>query len=217
MKVGTDGVLLGAWVNCANKSNVLDIGTGTGLIALMIAQRNPDCAITALEIEEDAYLQALHNIKQSNWSNQISIYNTSLQNFTTNTTFDCIISNPPFYTDTVKQIDTKRKLARHIDSLTFNELLNKTASLLSKNGEASFIIPYSEEANFIKIAKSHSLFPKKITHVKGRENTAIKRSLLTFTFTKDKQVHLSELIIEIDRHVYTEDYINLTKDFYLKM
>ncbi|WP_196891025.1 tRNA1(Val) (adenine(37)-N6)-methyltransferase [Aureivirga marina] len=216
MKVGTDGVLLGAWTCYENVKSVLDIGTGTGLISLMIAQRNSSATILSLEIEKNAFDQALENFENSIWKKRLEIKNTALQDFKTKKKFDLIISNPPFYTTTFKNEDEKRALARHSESLPYSVLLKNCAELLSENGICSFIIPYSEETNFIKIAKNYKLYPKRITQVKGNKKTPLKRSLLEFSF-QELKIEISELIIEIERHKYTEDYINIVKDFYLKM
>ncbi|MCK5781381.1 MAG: methyltransferase [Flavobacteriales bacterium] len=215
MKVGTDGVLLGAWVNVENVRNSLDIGTGTGVISLMLAQRS-NTTVCAIEIEEDAYHQANENFENSTWGHRISATHSSLQDYTPNNTFDLIVSNPPFFINSYKATDKNRNLARHTDSLSFSELLSFTSKNLSENGRASFIIPFDAEVSFIGIAKLNKLYPSKITRVKGTENTQIKRSLIELQFAK-LQTAEDLLIIEISRHLYTKEYIELTKDFYLKM
>lgn len=216
MKVGTDGVLLGAWSDVANAQNVLDIGAGTGLISLMVAQRNQNSEITAIEIDENAYLECEKNFAASPWSEKLKIINTDLKLFPKEKPFDLIISNPPFFNNTFKAETEERNKARQTESLSFEDLLFCTASLLSKNGKAYFIIPFLEEENFIALAEQQKMYLNKKTRVKGNINTAVKRSLLEFSF-KEKKVIESELVIEISRHVYTTDYIALTKDFYLKM
>ncbi|WP_196885571.1 tRNA1(Val) (adenine(37)-N6)-methyltransferase [Aureivirga sp. CE67] len=216
MKVGTDGVLLGAWANPENANKILDIGTGTGLISLMLAQRNNQAEVFALEIEKNAFEQAKENFENSIWEKRIVIENCSLQEFQTEEKFDLIVSNPPFYTTTFKNEDEKRALARHSESLPYEKLLEKTSELLSTEGKCSFIIPFTEEENFIQIAKDFKLYPERITRVRGRKEAPLKRSLLEFSF-KQKEVKISELIIEIERHHYTEEYVKIVKDFYLKM
>jgi tRNA1Val (adenine37-N6)-methyltransferase len=128
-----------------------------------------------------------------------------------------IISNPPFFTEDYYSNDKKRDLARFTNSLSFEELIEGTSLLLSENGVFSVIIPFKEEENFIKIARDFDLFPIKITRVKGTPTTEIKRSLMAFSFVRSKNYSIEELIIETDRHQYTAEYIDLTKDFYLKM
>lgn len=219
MKVGTDGVLLGAWVEInSGVESILDIGSGTGLISLMLAQKCNANVIDAIELNENAYVQTVENFERSNWADRLFCYHTSLQEFVyeIEEKYDLIISNPPFYTSTYKASSIERSLARHTDSLTYSELLAGTSKLLSKKGSSAFIIPFAEEKNFIAIAKENNLFPYKITRVRGTAETVIKRSLIQLSFS-NKSIGLDELIIEINRHKYTQEYINLVQDFYLKM
>lgn len=216
MKVGTDGVLLGAWVPVTQKKSILDIGTGTGLIALMLAQRNAMANIDAVEIDEDACEEAKVNFKNSNWSDRLELHKVSLALYSTSKKYDLIVSNPPYYTDTFKSKKTQRTLARHVDGLSFENLLSYSKTLVTNNGVCAYIIPYKEEVNFVLLAEELGLFLIKRTRVKGRKDLEYKRSLLCFS--KTKQVCADDdLIIEIDRHVYTEAYIELTQSFYLKM
>ena len=219
MKVGTDGVLLGSWVVISAKSErILDIGTGTGLIALMMSQRSSAKVIDAVELNEAAYQQAVENFKISNWSDRLSSYHVSFQRFANEMEggYDLIISNPPFYISTQKTVLEDRAMARYSDYLPFNELLLGVAKLLNKQGSCAFIIPFSEEDNFIALAEKQGLFPFKVTHVKGNNKSPIKRSLLQFSFVKNK-ILKKELVIENSRHIYTKEYIELVKEFYLKM
>ena len=219
MKVGTDGVLLGAWVDLDKKINsILDIGTGTGLIALQLAQRTDCEIIDALEIEPNAYEQAVNNFENSDWGDRLFCYHASLQEFANeiDEKYNLIISNPPFYNDTYKEVEQKRATARHTKTLSFEELLSATAKLLSKNGTCAFIIANSEEETFLNKAKINNLFPYRITRVKGNIKTGFKRSLLQLSFSRSEPI-IDELIIESERHVYTEEYKNLVKDFYLKL
>lgn len=219
MKIGTDSVLLGAWANLDhNPFSVLDIGAGTGVLSLMIAQRSNAELIDALEIDSDAYEQCVENFEQSPWGDRLFCYHASLDEFTDeiDDQYDLIISNPPFYSEDSKTNIPERNLARFQDAMPFQHLLECTSKLLSENGLFSVIIPYNEEQNFIQLASDFSLFPNRILHVKGAENTPIKRSLIEFS-SIEKTVISSNLIIETERHNYTKDYIDLTKDFYLKM
>ncbi len=215
MKIGTDGVLLGAWATAENPKKILDIGTGTGLILLMLAQRFPEAHLTGIEIDKNAFEEAEFNISNSKFHHQYGVYHTSLQAFETVEMFDLIVSNPPFFDWTHKE-DSSRNTARQQADLTFEQLLFHSEKLLSSDGKFAVIIPFDSEEKFIKSAKILNLFPNKITHIKGNENTPIKRSLLLFS-RDNSEVEADELIIEISRNVYTEDYISLTKDFYLKM
>lgn len=219
MKVGTDGVLLGAWVSIeSNPFSVLDIGAGTGLIALMLAQKSNAELIDAVELNNEAYEQTVANFEESDWGDRLFCYHASFQEFAKeiDDTYDLIISNPPFYTSTYKNLEEDRAMARHTETLTYSDLLKGVSKLLSETGSCAFIIPFSEAVNFIKIAAEFNLFPNRITNVKGNETSEIKRSLLQFSF-EEKPIEKSELIIEIERHNYTADYKNLVKDFYLKM
>jgi len=220
MKIGTDGVLLGAWAPLDHFPNsILDIGTGTGVIALQLAQRSNSELIDALEIDDKAYEQAMSNFEMSPWGDRLFCYHASFLEFASeiDDEYDLIVSNPPFYSEDYKTNNTQRDIARFTDALPFDHLLAGTAKLLSKNGKACFIIPYSEEENFISIASNFELYTNKITRVKGNPTVEIKRSLLEFSFKTNPILIENELIIETSRHRYTQEYTNLVKDFYLKM
>ncbi|WP_405575225.1 tRNA1(Val) (adenine(37)-N6)-methyltransferase [Winogradskyella sp. Asnod2-B02-A] len=219
MKIGTDGVLLGAWTSVElNPFSVLDIGAGTGVLSLMIAQRSYAENIEALEIDADAYEQCSENFENSPWADRLFCYHASLLEFVEeiDDKFDIIICNPPFYSENYKTENTSRDLARFNDAMPFEHLIFAVANLLSKDGLFSVVIPVKEERKFIELASKSGLFPNRILHVKGNPDSEIKRSLLEFSFT-ESTTKTSQLVIETERHQYTEDYINLTKDFYLKM
>ena len=220
MKIGTDGVLLGAWSPIPeNVFSVLDVGAGTGIIALMLAQRTNAEQIDALEIDEEAYEQAVENFENSPWGDRLFCFHAGLDEFVEEPEdeYDLIISNPPFYTEDYKTESEQRDLARFADAMPFEELIEAADLLLSENGFFSVIIPFKEEAKFIALAKDFDLFPIKITRVKGTPTTEIKRSLLAFSRHFSENFPVDELVIETSRHIYTEEYIALTKDFYLKM
>ncbi|SHI34131.1 tRNA1(Val) (adenine(37)-N6)-methyltransferase [Flavobacterium terrae] len=219
MKVGTDGVLLGAWTPLINNPyNILDIGAGTGLIALMLAQRSNAEQIDAIEIDDNAYEQATENFENSPWNDRLHCYHAGLDEFVEEVEeeFDLIVSNPPFYTDDYKSGDELRDNARFEDSLPFEELVEAADFFLSDNGIFSLIVPFKEEEKIVALCQERELFPLKITRVKGTPTSEIKRSLLAFTRIQQTPL-VDELIIEISRHQYTPQYIELTKDFYLKM
>ena len=219
MKIGTDGVLLGAWTPLINNPyNVLDIGAGTGILSLMLAQRSNAEQIEAIEIDEDAYEQCVENFEASPWSDKLFCFHAGLDEFIDEPEdeYDLIISNPPFYTDDYKSDNTSRDLARFEDALSFEELIEAAALLLSDNGIFSVIIPFKEEERFVAMCKELDLFPLKITRVKGTPTTEIKRSLLAFCRMEQTPL-IDELVIEISRHNYTPEYIELTKDFNLNM
>lgn len=220
MKIGTDGVLLGAWSPIPdNVFSVLDVGAGTGIIALMLAQRTNAEQIDALEIDEEAYEQAVENFENSPWGDRLFCFHAGLDEFMEEPEdeYDLIISNPPFYTEDYKTENEQRDLARFSDAMPFEDLVEAADLLLSENGIFSVIIPYKEEEKFIALAKDFDLFPIKITRVKGTPATEMKRSLLAFSRNHLEDFPVDELVIETSRHIYTEEYIALTKDFYLKM
>lgn len=220
MKVGTDGVLLGSWTSIENNPfSILDIGTGTGIIALMLAQRSHAEQIDALEIDEDAYEQATDNFENSPWNDRLFCFHAGLDEFVEEPEdeYDLIVSNPPFYSEDYKSSNDQRDLARFQDAMPFEDLIEAAALLLSENGIFSAIIPFKEEEKFLTLANEYELYPLKITRVKGTPTTEIKRSLLAFSRNLTIDFPIDELVIETARHIYTPEYIALTKDFYLKM
>ena len=222
MKVGTDGVLLGAWCSVDDyPDTILDIGSGTGVISLMIAQRSDAMTIDAVEVDENAYEQTVENFEKSDWGDRLYCYNATFNEFADEIgeeeeTYDLIVSNPPFYTDDFETEDDARNKARFTSSLSFEELIRGVSKILSKNGVFSVVVPFKEEESFINLAKEKKLFLNRICRVKGKVTSEIKRSLMEFSFI-EKVIEEKSLVIEIERHKYTEDYINLTKEFYLKM
>ena len=219
MKVGTDGVLLAAWTPINhNPFSILDIGAGTGIIALMLAQRTHAEQIDALEIDEEAYEQAVENFENSPWGDRLFCFHAGLDEFIEEPEdeYDLIVSNPPFYSENYKTENEQRDLARFQDAMPFEELIEAADLMLSENGIFAVILPFKEEKNFIALAKEAELYPVKITRVKGTPTSDIKRSLLAFSRNEIQNAPIDELIIETDRHVYTPEYIELTKDFYLK-
>lgn len=222
MKVGTDGVLLGAWCFLDGfTDSILDIGSGTGVISLMLAQRSEAMTIDAVEVDENAYEQTVENFENSDWGDRLYCYHSSFQDFADEIseeeeTYNLIVSNPPFYTDDFKSENESRNKARFTSALSFSELVSGVVKVLSDDGKFALILPFKEEQEFIGLAKEHNLFLNRICRVQGNSTSEIKRSLLQFSF---HQTTIKEeyLIIEIKRHQYTEEYINLTKDFYLKM
>lgn len=219
MKVGTDGVLLGAWAPLDNGPNsILDIGAGTGLIALQLAQRSIAESVDAIELDDNAYEQCVENFEASTWGDRLFCYHASLQEFAEeiDEVYDLIVSNPPFYSEEVSSGDMARDIARQELSLPFNELISGVSKLLSKEGEFATIVPYKEEQRFISLALEKGLHANRVMRVKGTTTSDIKRSLLQFSFKKVTPKE-NELVIEINRHQYTLDYQELTKDFYLKM
>ncbi len=219
MKIGTDGVLLGAWTNLGeNPESILDIGSGTGLIALMLAQRCDAGVIDAIEINANAYEQCVENFEASPWGDRLYCYHAALEEFVEeiDELYEPIVCNPPFYTETVASGNEERDQARQNEFLPFDTLLEGVAKLLSVTGTFSVIIPFKEEVKFIGLAEILDLFPRRCLRIKGNPTAETKRALLEFT--RKKQVcEFSELTIETKRHVYTPEYVSLTKEFYLNM
>jgi tRNA1Val (adenine37-N6)-methyltransferase len=222
MKVGTDGVLLGAWCSVGDyPDSILDIGSGTGVIALMLAQRSDAMTIDAVEIDEKAYEQTVDNFEKSDWGDRLYCYNATFQDFANEIAeeqecYDLIVSNPPFYTDEFETNNAARNKARFTSSLPFEELILGVSKILSPLGKYVVIIPFKEEEGFINLAKQYNFFLTRVCRVQGNSSSEIKRTLLEFSFT-NTEVEVEFLIIETVRHQYTKEYIELTKDFYLKM
>ncbi|MGJ5642632.1 tRNA1(Val) (adenine(37)-N6)-methyltransferase [Formosa sp. S-31] len=219
MKIGTDAVLLGAWSKINQQPfSILDIGAGTGVIALMLAQRSHAELIDAIEIDDEAYEQCVDNFENSPWGDRLFCYHASLEEFVEEIEdkYDLIVSNPPFYSEDYKTGSTQRDLARFSDALPFDHLIKSASQLLAEDGKLCLIIPFKEEEQVKQLANNAGLFANEILHIKGNPETEIKRSLIAFSF-QNTAVNTSELIIENGRHNYTPDYINLTKDFYIKM
>lgn len=215
MKVGTDGVLLGAWTDVSISKNILDIGTGSGLIALMLAQRC-EASITAIDIDADAVKQARINIQNSDWKDRMTVFHTDLCDFTSTCLFDTIVSNPPYFADSLKSTDSQRNKARHNDTLTLNQLFANVNRLLHPEGEFSLISPFEQNDTIIGTAKEYGFYPTRHTKIITRPGLPPKRTLLAFKRHPESYTP-QELVIEFERHVYSEEYIALTKEFYLKM
>lgn len=219
MKIGTDGVLLGAWASLDHRpESILDIGSGCGVIALQLAQRSDAITIDAVEIDDEAYEQCSENFENSPWGDRLFCYHASAQEFASeiDESYELIVSNPPFYSENYKTNDLARDTARFNDALPFEHLLASVAHLLSENGLFTVILPRKEEAAFISLAEAVGLFPNRICRVKGTANSEEKRTLMEFSFRKKTPMQ-DTLVIETKRHAYTAEYLKLVADFYLKL
>jgi len=218
MKVGTDGVLLGAWANVRDAAQILDIGTGTGLIALMVAQRNPTAKIQAIDIDADAVGQAEKNIQDSPFASRISVSKSSLQDLALSMQpkFDAIVCNPPFFENSLKPSVRQRSLARHSESLPMEELLRASKKLLSERGAISLILPSGNLQKTKTICEELSLHIVRHTTVKSLPDSPPKRALLEIS-PHFKDLVENEITIETSLREYSDEYIRLTRDFYLKM
>ena len=248
MKVGTDGVLLGAWAPIApTAKKLLDIGTGTGLIALMLAQRLTQCTmhnakctidteksdvnnyelcimncelkIDAIDIDQSSIEQATENIKNSPFASYITPHHTSLQEHTATEKYDAIVCNPPYFVASLKCPDASRTQARHTDSLSFDDLLQHSARLLNPKGSLSVILPINEGNQLIELAPKYGFSLTELVHVHPTPTSEPKRLLMHFIkqSTENSSILSSKLTIELARHQYTPEYIALTRNFYLKM
>lgn len=215
MKVGTDGVLLGAWTKTPNGA-VLDIGSGTGLIALMIAQRNANSTIDAIDLNKNAFLQTKANIENSPWHNRVTAHHIALQGFMPDKKYQLIVSNPPFFVNSSKSGNEAKNLARHTDELSFNDLLQSVINLLLPDGLFSVVLPFMAATEFMELAKTHQLYLNRLCEVKPNLAKPPKRVLMEFSLL-EKKLEATTLTIETNqRHIYTPAYQNLTKEFYLE-
>lgn len=218
MKVGVDGVLLGAWADVSGVKRILDIGTGTGLIALMMAQRNADALIDALEIEPEAFQEAVYNIQQSPWNERIQIELCSFQEFSGKAVlkYDLIVSNPPYFTNGHKAPLENRATARHSDSLPLGDLISGAIGLLNETGKIALVLPVDGLPELSRLADSNNLHISRICHVKPNPQKPVFRILVELTNT-ECIIQEENLMIEFEKHHdYIPEYKELTKDFYLK-
>jgi tRNA1Val (adenine37-N6)-methyltransferase len=215
MKVGTDGVLLGSWTDTATAKNILDIGTGTGLVAIMLAQKTP-AAIDAIDIDKNACIQATENVNHCQWKDNISIHHISLQEFPkiTNKTYDLIVTNPPYFGNSLKTPDFQRNLARHNDTLTFEDILQGICRLLTADGHFVIILPYVESQLFIVEAAMYHLYCNKKLVIKTRPNKKPSRTLMEFGRIRKRNTE-NELFIYQSDNTHSAEFKNLTKMYYL--
>lgn len=215
-KVGTDGVLLGAAAKINGVSNILDIGSGTGLISIMLAQRC-NAVITAIEPDHDSFIQSCENVARCEWPDRIRVEHTDLQSYVSyHQKFDLIITNPPYFSDSLKSPDPRKSAARHNDSLTTDDIVKSVLKLMNDDGSLQLIMPYVEGNVFIAEANKHGLYCNEILKIKPMPSGEIRRLILTFNRFQIKPVERFLTIERGKRHEFTEEYINLTKDFYLK-
>ena len=214
MKVGTDGVLLGAWAACDGAKRILDIGTGTGLIALMLAQRNAEAQIHAVEIDETATRRARANFDISPWTERLEVEQTAVQHYSPSEKFDLIISNPPYFVDSLQCPDAKRTTARHTQDLTFEELDRAVCRLLAEDGIFALILPVNEFEKYLSLTQLHLV---RRCDVHPTTGAAVKRVMAEFAKSKTATLTLENITIEQEcRGDYTDEYRALTKEFYLK-
>lgn len=212
LKVGTDSMILGSLCNWDSPKRLLDIGTGTGVLVLMCAQRFPFEEIIGIEISEEAFIDALQNTGNSPFQSPISILNQALQDYEDKTPFDAIISNPPFFENSFKNNDSQKTLARHTDSLTFEELLHSISKLLSPDGKAWVIIPFESSGSFLQLAEQNNLFPADFITIFGKPGKHT-RAIISLQ-KKQTEIKRSALCIRDEQGKYTPEYKALTRDFH---
>ena len=218
MKVGTDGVLLGAWIGVDGVKRILDIGTGTGLVALMAAQRNQQAVIRAIDIDKHACEQAEENVTASPWPDRIKVFHSSLEEYAlkSDEKYDLIVCNPPYFIDSKRSEDKKRRIARHADTLPLDDLFRYGFKLLTESGKFGIVFPYSDKDRVLETAEKYGLFPEKVLNVRHNIKKEFVRVLISFGKDKAGNVQETILIVETDvRHRYTKEFAVLVRDFYL--
>ena len=217
MKVGTDAVLLGAWIIPGDSKRILDIGAGTGVIALMLAQKTL-AKIDAIDIDENAFVQAKQNVSESEFSKQILVSHSAFQDFSKLPTekYNLIVTNPPYFEQSLKSSDEQRSQARHADVLPFEELIDGVVKLLHEKGKFCLILPTLEALKFRALAEKKGLNLSKLLRVKSRIDKDVeKRHLMQFEFKPSEFSEETIAIEQNERHLYTPEYKTLTKEYYL--
>ncbi len=219
MKVGTDGILLGAWADVNGARQILDIGTGTGLIAIMLAQRAPEAVVHGVEIDEASCEQAAENMRAAPWSERLSVFNQPVQEFVSDSgrQYDLIVSNPPFFTGGTFSDREDRSRARHTVKLPHGDLLSAVRNHLAPGGRFSLILPYIEGLRFQELAEGYKLYCNRITEVYPRPGKIVERLLMEFGQESRELVQDSLTIYKEGKDInWTKEFRALTKDFYLK-
>lgn len=223
MKIGTDSVLLAAWTQInSDTRKILDVGSGTGVISLMMAQRCPGAEIDGVELDPDAYEQCVENFEQSPWHLNLFNYHCSFQEFADSIEeqYDLIVSNPPYF-DQGDRPESSRKLARDATSLPLKSLIDGAQKRLAKNGRLALVLPADQENNLLAILEQYNFTILRMTRVRGTAERPVKRILVECTQktknTSTSNIQSKELIVEHQRHIYTHEYQELVREFYLKM
>lgn len=217
MKVGTDAVLLGAWANASEAGKILDIGTGNGIIALMLAQRSTDLAqIDAVEIESTDAMQAKENFGKSPWPHKLHIHHSSIQNFFSENKYDLIVSNPPYFNNSQSPPEQKRYHARHTVKLNYIDLIDAVVRLLGDDGTFNVVLPFEEGLQFTALAADKMLNCSRRFSFRTRPEKKIERLLLEFSWSK-RPPQTGEILLYNSGEVWDETYVNLTREFYLKL
>ena len=215
MKIGTDGILIGSWVNVSKKFRALDIGSGTGIISIMLCQRNLNLELDSIELSHSAIKDAKINIENCNWSNRIKLFHQDLKDFHPDSNYDLIVSNPPYFKKSLQPSNSERSKARHQNDLKLEDILKFSNQNLTKDGSLNIILPFEQKSEAIEIAKKHGLNAIRECAVYPKPNKAPHRILIEFSRSENKQMIKESLVIEeAGRHNYSEDYKKLTREFY---
>lgn len=216
MKIGTDAVLLAVWISISNKESVLDIGTGSGIIPLILAQRGAK-KIDAVEIDHDSAEEAQENFAASDWNNQLKVYNIDIKQFAKESTekYDLVISNPPFFTSSFKTNEAKRNLARHTDTLNFEELICCAKQLMKNDGRFAVVLPLPESIRFLKIAEKEGFFIQKTMEIFPVEGKEANRVNIELSLQKPENQSIFKFTIRNANSSFTEQYNDFLKDFYI--
>lgn len=215
MKIGTDGILIGAWVNVSKKFRALDIGSGTGIITIMLCQRNLNLELDSIELSANAIMDAKINIENCNWSDRIKLFHQDLKKFHPDSNYDLIVSNPPYFKKSLQPSNSERSKARHQNDLKLEDILKFSKQHLTKDGSLNIILPFEQKSEAIEIAKKHGLNAIRECAVYPKPNKAPHRILIEFSRIENKQMIKESLVIEkAGRHNYSEDYKKLTREFY---
>ncbi len=219
MKIGTDGVLLGAWADLSGARKILDVGTGTGVIAVMLGQRSPEATIHAVEIHKDSFEQAKENFAQSPWAERLQVFHTSVQDFADEhpESYDLIVSNPPFFTGGTFSHNHNRTNVRHAVKLPHGDLLHAVRDLLTPKGKFCVVLPLIEGLRFQERAGNYNLYCNKLTEVRPKSGKPVERLLLQFEREEKSKVKNTLTIQKSKQNDWTKQYTDLTGDFYLNM
>lgn len=217
MKVGTDGILLGAWAETQEAKNILDVGTGSGVIAIMMAQRCPQASITGVEVDQASFEQAAANMAHAPWARRLRAVHQSIQDYaaTTAERYDLIISNPPFFTGGTFSNNQDRNSVRHTVKLPHGDLLRAVQRVLSPKGRFSVILPLIEGLRFEEMARQYQLYVTRVQEVLPKASKQVERLLLQFERQEGTRIEEPPLMIREEEDDFTEKYRELTRDFYL--
>jgi tRNA1Val (adenine37-N6)-methyltransferase len=219
MKVGTDAVLLGAWASVGDAKRILDIGTGNGTIALMLAQRSVDLSeIDAVEIEATDALQAAENFNQSRWKHKLHMHHSSIQSFYPDKKYNLIVSNPPYFSNSQSPPDQRRYHARHTIKLNHNDLTTAVIRLLEDDGKFNVVLPYEEGVRFMELAETKMLYCSRRFSFRTRAEKKVERLLIEFQ-RQPQAAATGEILLYKNKtgEIWDDTYKNLTRDFYIKL